>query len=99
MVTGAAAEARASAKVAYYESACQARSWSYTAFVAETTGAVNQAGQRLVRKLIRQEAYRGGWGPQGWAATAGSGLVRVRPHVKHAYSAGERPKAPVPKEP
>ena len=63
VVTGAAAEARASAKVAYYESACQARSWSYTAFVAETTGAVNQAGQRLVRKLIRQEALHSGEDP------------------------------------
>ena len=48
------------AKVAHNEFACQARSWSYTAFVAETTGAVNQAGQRLVRKLVRQEALLSG---------------------------------------
>ena len=68
VVTGAAAEARASAKVAYYESACQARSWSYTAFVAETTGAVNQAGQRLVRKLIRQEALHSGEDPADLSA-------------------------------
>ena len=70
VVTGAAAEARASSKVEFNESACRARAWSYTAVVSETTGAVNQAGQRLVRKLIRQEALLSGDDPADLAATA-----------------------------
>ena len=60
VVAGAAAEARAVSKLTYYGEHCTARSWTYTAFVAETTGAVNQAGQRLVRKLTRAQALHSG---------------------------------------
>ena len=68
VVAGAAAEARAVSKVAYYGEHCTARSWTYTAFVAETTGAVNQAGQRLVRKLTRVQAPHSGEDPAEIAA-------------------------------
>ena len=63
VVAGIAAEARANAKVAYYEDKCRVRSWFYYTFVAETTGAVNEAGQRLVRRLTRAEAQRSGEDP------------------------------------
>ena len=60
VAAGTAAEERALAKVRDYEEACQARSWRFVAFVAESTGAWNQAAQRLVRQAVRAHALRTG---------------------------------------
>lgn len=57
---------RASSEVEYYQSACQqARAWGCSAFVAETTGAWNQAAQRFVRRLSRANGFRTGDNPHG----------------------------------
>ena len=104
---GVLALQRAQHKVSHYHQACGDAGWRFVPAVFETTGGhnpwFNPFGKMWVRRMSMMSgssvAYRGGWGPQGWAATAGSGFVRVRPHVKYAYSAGERPKAPVRKEP
>ena len=63
MVAGAAAEDCAVATVAYYGERCQARAWSYT-------GAVNQAGQRLIGKLTRAQALHWGEDPAEIAGLA-----------------------------
>ena len=63
-------QGEACAKVAYYGERCQARAWSYIAFVAETTGAVNQVGQQLIRKLTRAQALHWGEDPAEIAGLA-----------------------------
>jgi hypothetical protein len=68
VTAGVAAEARASAKVAFYQEKCEARTWAFSAFVAETTGSWNQAAQRVVRRVIRAHTVRSGEDP---AETAG----------------------------
>ena len=60
VTAGAAAEARAAAKVATYGAKCQDRSWDFCAVVAETTGGWNQAGQRFFKRLARSRAMRSG---------------------------------------
>ena len=85
---GMAAEARAVSKVAMYGAKCSARSWAYTAFVADTTGSWNQAAQRLVGKLARVHSLRTGevelasslWLvlARALAQTVGKQLVRAR---------------------
>ena len=77
MTTGAAAEARAAAKVAKYSESCRQRAWDYRAVVAETTGAWNQAGQRLVRRLAREHALRSGVDPAEAAAGTWCALSRA----------------------
>jgi hypothetical protein len=46
--------------IACWGGQCQVRSWAFVAFVAETTGAWNQAAQRLVRKVVRAHCIRPG---------------------------------------
>ena len=75
IVAGAAAEARAVAKVAYYEDHCTARAWTYTAFVAETTGSVNQAGQRMIRKSTRAQVLHAGEDPAEIATLAWNSIA------------------------
>jgi hypothetical protein len=57
---GAAAQKREADKVVYYSDHCSRRSWGFTAFVGETTGAWGQAAQRCVRALARAKSLRSG---------------------------------------
>ena len=93
VVASTAAEARANAKVAYYEEKCRLRSWYYYTFVAETTGAVNQAGQRLVRRLTRAEAQRSGEDPveisdRAWHALSSAVARSVAAQLTKACAEG-----------
>ena len=63
MTAGAAAQARETSKVKLLGEACSRRAWSYTAFVAETTGAFGQGAQRTVRALAQAVSLRTGEEP------------------------------------
>ena len=60
---GVAAQNREASKVEELSEACARRSWGYTAFVAETTGAWGHAAQRTVRALVRASSLRSGEEP------------------------------------
>jgi hypothetical protein len=102
VTTGTAAEARAESKVRTYGEQCRVRSWAFVAFVAETTGAWNQAAQRFVRKVARAHALRTGVDQKSissalWmklsrsvARAVGRQLVRAR----SGLTQGELPPAP-----
>ena len=61
---GAAAQKREVAKVKLYGEECGRRSWGFTAFMGESTGAWGQAAQRCVRALARAKSLRMGEAPQ-----------------------------------
>jgi hypothetical protein len=74
---GAAAQKRQADKVGYYSDHCSRRSWGFTAFVGETTGAWAQAAQRCVRALARTKSLRSGEDPQEVAQAMWDSLSRA----------------------
>ena len=71
---GDAAQKRRAEKVRLYENQCSSRSWSFTAFVGETTGSWGQAAQHAVRALVRAKSLRTGDDPQEVARTVSGSL-------------------------
>ena len=88
---GDAAQKREAEKVRLYEVQCSSRSWSFTAFLGETTRSWGQAAQRAVRALVCAKSLTTGddphevtcavWGSLGWAVVSSVARQLVRARV------------------
>ena len=77
MTAGAAAQKREAAKVDMYEAQCSRRSWGFTAFVGETTGAWSQAAQCAVKAMVRAKSLKTGDDPKEVAREFWEALSRA----------------------
>jgi hypothetical protein len=100
VAAGVAAQKREDIKVKELGEECARRSWGYTAFVGETTGAWGQAAQRTVRALVRATSLRTGEEPSQiapaiWRTLASAVASAVGRQLSRARELSLCPKAEI----